>query len=689
MNTKKELTIAGRPFTFEFGTLAPQAESAVLARYGDTVVLATVAVSKRDTDLSYFPLSVEFAEKLYAGGRIKGSRWVKREGRPSDELILKARLIDRSIRPLFPKGFKKDVQVIVTVLSVDEENDPDMVGMLAVSCALSLSSIPWNGPIGAVRVGSIDGSFVINPGYAQTEASNLDLVVSARKDAVMMIEAGANQMPEKKVVEAIQLAHEEIKPVIAAIADLQKKHGVKKQEVKKPVLDTIVKLLEKSHKKEIIESFVARANKEPGSYERNALLIDELSKAYKDTYSEGEIYDAMDTIFKYYMRDQILTKKKRIDGRGLTDIRPLSGNVSLLPRTHGSALFQRGDTQALTITTLASPSLEQWFETATGEGTKRYMHHYNMPPYSVGETGRFGWPSRREIGHGALAERALVPVIPSEEKFPYTIHVVSEVLSSNGSTSMASTCGSTLSLMDAGVPITEPVAGISVGLVTKGDTFELLTDIMGVEDHFGDMDFKVAGTRKGVTAIQLDLKIKGISLNLLSQAVEQARDARFFILDKMHAVLASPREELSVYAPRITTLRINPEKIGELIGPGGKTIKKIIEETGVSIDIEDDGRVLIASSDEAKSKKAIEIVKGITSEPEIGKVYDAKVKRIMNFGVFCEFLPGKEGLVHVSELSNTFVKDINKVVKIGDEFKVKVIEVDELKRVNLSKKQAE
>ncbi|MBI4136636.1 polyribonucleotide nucleotidyltransferase [Candidatus Roizmanbacteria bacterium] len=680
------LTIADRSFTFETGELAPQAESAVYAQYGETVVLATVAVSKQDSDRGYFPLSVEFTEKLYAGGRIKGSRWVKREGRPSDDLILKARLIDRSIRPLFPKAFKKDVQVIVTVLSVDRENDSDMVGMLAVSAALHLSSIPWNGPIASVRMGTANGNYVVNPTNAEMEFSDLDLVVSGTKEKVVMIEAGAKQLPEERMFGAIEMAQKEIKSIIAVIEELRKKAGRVKQTLPEKKDHKLFDALKKSHKKEIVDTITARALRKDGAYEKHATLIEELSKAYEEAYTSGEVMTAMDEIFEEHMRETILKTGKRVDGRGVKDIRPLSGRVSILPRTHGSAIFQRGDTQALTITTLAPPSLEMWLESAEGEETKRYMHHYNMPPFSVGETGRVGYPGRREIGHGALAERALEPVIPSEEEFPYTIHVVSEILSSNGSTSMASTCGSTLSLMDAGVPIKAPVGGISTGLVTSDDgkKYVLITDIMGVEDFGGDMDFKIAGTKDGITAIQLDIKIDGLTMEMIRDTFAQSREARMQILDMMNTVIPSTRTAVSKYAPKVETIQIDIEKIGEVIGPSGRMIKSIIAETGCDINVEDDGTVTIAGQDTEKVTAAVDWIKGIVREVKVGEVFEGEVKRIMPFGAFVEVLPGKEGLVHLSKMSTEYVEKPEDIVSIGQTVRVRVVEIDQQKRINLS-----
>ena len=682
----KTFSIAGRPFSFETGSLAGQADSAVLARYGDTVVLATVVASKEKSSLDYFPLQVEYAERLYAGGRIKGSRWIKREGRPSDEIILNARLIDRSIRPLFPKAYHHDVQVVATILSVDKENDPDMVAMLGVSTALALSPIPWNGPIAAVRVGLIDDQLVVNPQNGEMEKSKLDLVVSGTGEKVVMIEAGAQEVPEEKMIEAIQLAHAEIKKIVAEITGMAKERKVSKHAVEKDEKEELIKQLEKTYHDEITAIFAGRAAKKEGANTRYQELRDKLEESFGEAYGKRAIESSMEKVFEKHVRKQILTKEVRVDGRALTEIRPLSIEVGKLPRTHGSALFQRGNTQALTVTTLGSPSMEQWLESAEGEDTKRYIHHYNMPPYSVGETGRMGYPSRREIGHGALAERALEPVIPGEDKFPYTIRVVSEILSSNGSTSMASTCGSTLSLMDAGVPISAPVAGISIGLVAADDEkeYKLLTDIMGIEDFYGDMDFKVAGTRAGVTAIQLDVKTGGLNEKVIRDTFAAARTAREHILDKMLAVIPVPRDSVSTYAPKIMTFLIPVDKIGEIIGPGGKVIRQIIAETGSEINVEDDGVVTVANQDKEAMQRAVSWIQNIIRQVEPGEKFEGPVKRILPFGAFVEILPGKEGLVHLSRMSTEYVKEPTDVVQIGQVVKVRVVEIDEQGRTNLS-----
>lgn len=689
--TSVTLTLAGKDITFETGTLAPQATSSILARAGDTMVLATVVAGQLREDLGYFPLSVEYVERLYAGGRIKGSRWVKREGKPSDEAVLIGRLIDRSIRPLFPKDYKKEVQVIVTVLSVDGENQPDVLAMNAVSAALAISPIPWKGPIGAVRIGRLKDTaqFVVNPTTSEAENSDLDLVLSQLPEKTNMIESGALQVPEEAFVEAVELAHKESGKMIDFINDLVKKIGQKKEEVtpNTPVLELIQKL-EKSYKDEIAALAPLMANKENGGGE-TALLVDKIYNELMMADPNGEIdkknvSKAVEYVLFQCIRKDVITKKKRADGRKIDEIRPLGAQVGILPRTHGSAIFQRGLTQALTIATLGSPRMELLIESPEGEETKRYIHHYNMPPYSVGEAGRFGFTSRREIGHGALAERALEPVIPSQETFPYTIRLVSEILSSNGSTSMASTCASTLALMDAGVPIERPVAGISIGMMSDEKDYVLLTDIIGLEDFSGDMDFKVAGTDQGITAIQLDVKIEGLTVKQVKEILERAKEARAIILEKMHTTIAESRSELSEYAPKIEVIKIPVEKIGEVIGPGGRVIKNIIATTGATVDVEDDGTVTVSGSDAEAVQKGVEWVKGLTREVVIGEVFEGEVKRILPFGAFVEILPGKEGMVHVSKMAQGFVKSPEEVVAIGDTVKVKVVEIDDQGRVNLS-----
>ncbi len=692
--TSVTLDFAGKTLTLETGDLATQATSSVLARLGDTMVLVTVVEGLERKDVDYFPLSVEYVERLYAGGRIKGSRWVKREGRPSDEAILTGRLIDRSIRPLFPKEFKKDVQVVITVLSVDGENEPDILSLIAVSAALSISRIPWKGPIGAIRIGLVkdeegNTEYLLNPTVSELEFSELDLVVSQTKNKTHMIEAGGLQVPEEQVEEAIKRAHAETEKVIEFIEDLTKKIGQKKTAVTPNVqLSETVARLEKTYKEEILELAKARANRETG-HEETDELIDRIFEQEKLANPSLEIDKkviaaAIEYIMFKQIRKDVVEKSKRIDGRKIDEIRPLGARVSVLPRTHGSALFQRGLTQALTVATLGSPRLEQIIESAEGEETKRYIHHYSMPPYSVGETGRMGTPSRREIGHGALAERALLPVIPSKEKFPYTIRVVSEILSSNGSTSMASTCGSTLALMDAGVPIESPVAGISIGMMSNEEKYVLLTDIIGLEDFSGDMDFKVAGTEKGVTAIQLDVKIPGLTLEQVKETFKRAREARMIILEKMLSVIPQSREAVSEYAPKIELIKIPLDKIGEVIGPGGRNVRNIIAQTGATVDIEDDGTVTVTGLSEEEVKKASDWIKGMTREVTPGEVFEGEVKRILPFGAFVEYLPGREGMVHVSKMGRGFIKSPEEVVSIGQRVKVRVSEIDDQGRINLS-----
>lgn len=672
----KSIEIGGRTLTLETGGIAYQAKSAVLARYGDTEVLAAVCSGAKREDLDYLPLDIEYVERLYAGGRIKGSRWVKREGRPSDEAILIGRLIDRSLRPLFPKEYLNEIQITITVLSVDLENSPDTLSVIAASAALAISDIPWEGPVGTVRVGLKDGKCFVNPINGELEFSDLDLVVSSTSDKVVMIESSAKQVSEEKFLEAINFGKMEDSKIIELISSLVKEKGVKKQEIEKEEkAPEVRKKIEKEIKKNLDLIFSDKIE----SFEVKQAILAEVEEGEK-----REAGRAFDEIFKNVVREKTLSGK-RIDGRKLDEIRPIEIEVALLPRTHGSALFSRGQTQVLTVTTLGSPSLEQLIESPEGEETKRFIHHYSMPPYSMGEVGRMTGPSRREIGHGALVEKALEPAVPLIEKFPYTIRLVSEVLSSNGSTSMASVCGSTLSLMDAGVPISEPVAGIAMGLVVKtGEKFVILTDISGMEDFNGDMDFKIAGTKNGITAVQLDIKISGLEEKLIEETLSRARQARLEILEKITRVLAKPREKLSQYAPRVAVLHLDPEKIGEVIGPGGKVIRRIIAETGATVDIEDDGTVNISGISEESVKKAVDLVNGLTREVRPGEIYEGVVKRIQPFGAFVEILPGKEGLVHVSQMSEGFVKDPAEIVSVDQKLKVKVIEIDELKRINLS-----
>ena len=680
---EKSIELGGRKLTLKTGVLAEQASGAVLASYGETVVLATVVASPLKVDLGYFPLMVEYQERLYAGGRIKGSRWVKREGRPSDEEILSARLIDRSIRPLFPESFKKEVQVILTVLSVDMENDPSTLSAIATSAALAVSNIPWKGPVGVVKVGMKEDTYLTNPVVKDMEVSGMDLVVSGTKDALLMIEAGAKEVSEDAILGGIVYAQKEISKITEMINDLAKEVGSAKEIVEENKVDakliTRVKKLAGDKLPKIAEDMVSTEGGRSPEYQ-------ELIEAVMDNVSEDErifVPGILEKLKKEHIRLLILSGK-RLDGRKHTEIRKLSSQVGVLPRTHGSAIFQRGQTQVLTVATLGASSLGQLIESAEGEESKRYMHHYSMPPYSLGETGRVGYPSRREIGHGALAERALIPVIPSDEKFPYAIRVVSEVMSSNGSTSMASVCGSTLSLMDAGVPITSPVSGIAMGLVIEDKKVAILSDIIGMEDFNGDMDFKIAGTEKGITALQMDVKTLSLTAGILKDALAQAKEGRALILKSMLETLPATREKVSKYAPKIKVVKIPVEKIGELIGPGGKMIRKIIAETGAQIEVEDDGSVSISGTTEEALALGVERVEALTKEVVAGEIYEGEVKRIQPFGAFVEILPGKDGLVHVSDMADEFVKDPSEKVSIGDKVQVRVKEIDELGRINLS-----
>jgi polyribonucleotide nucleotidyltransferase len=686
---------AGKTMTFETGQLAPQATAAILARLGDTVVLATVVGGKDRTDIDYFPLSVEYGERLYAGGKIKGSRWVKREGRPSDEAVLAGRLIDRSIRPLFPKAFKAEVQVMVTVLSVDGEHEPDILALNAVSAALAISNIPWNGPIAAIRMGYVGASdenqeaLLPNPTTTEALQSTLDVVVSQNKDKTVMIESGALQVNEDIMEAAIVEAHTETRKVIKAIEDLVKKVGQKKLPVPQDAsYQEAVNIFEKSYKDEIKALITLRAGKEGGGSEMDELvakIYDELKM--KDPNSEMDkktLMKGLESVMFKMIRSDVVDKKKRADGRKVDQIREISVETGILPRTHGSALFERGLTQALSIVTLGSPRLEQLIESAEGEESKRYMHHYSGPPFSFGQAGRAGFLSRREIGHGALAERALKAVIPTQEQFPYTIRVVSEVLSQNGSSSMASTCGSTLALMDAGVPISAPVAGISIGMMSDEKDYVLLTDIIGLEDFSGDMDFKVAGTEKGITAIQLDVKIPGLTDAQIKEILARARTARMQILETMAAVISEPRAALSEYAPKIEQIQIPVDKIGEVIGPGGKNIKAIIAQTGADVDIDDNGTVSISGVSADAVKSASDWIKGMTRDVAVGEIFEGTVKRMLPFGAFVEYLPGREGMVHVSKMRQGFVKDPSEVVSIGDTVTVKIAERDNQGRINLT-----
>lgn len=686
MNKKLEKTfkLGGKEITLTTGVLAEQADSAVMARMGDTVVLATVTSAPLKQELDYFPLSVEYQEKLYAGGRIKGSRWVKRDGRPTDEEILVGRLIDRSIRPLFPKTYKKEVQIIVSVLSVDGENMPSMLAAIAASAAVHTTTLPWKGPVGVVNLGFVDGKYIVNPTNSEMTKSDLDLVVSSTKEAVLMIETGAKEVSEKQVVDGVKMAFDEAQIINTAIEEFAKEKKVKRDvyEEDKPS-KKLEEQVEKLVSKDIPELVKNMATHE-GASDVFKEMVNAVTEKIEDEADKKWVLEIIDHIKKDFIREQILKKGIRPDGRKLTEIRKLSSEVGFLPRTHGSGLFTRGQTQVLSIATLGSTQMGQLLETAEGEQEKRYMHHYSMPPFTTGEVGRVGNPGRREIGHGALAEKALMPVLPTEEDFPYAIRVVSEVMSSNGSTSMASVCGSSLALMDAGVPITAPVSGIAMGLIIEGKDVAILSDIMGIEDFNGDMDFKVAGTAKGITAIQLDVKTLNLTPAILEKALEQAKSGRAEMLKSVTDAIDAPRKEVSTYAPKIKLVKVPVDKIGELIGPGGKVIKKLMADTGTHIDVEDDGSVSISGIEKAGIEKAIEYVEGLGKEVMAGEIYEGEVVRIMPFGAFVNILPGKDGMVHVSDMAEGYVADANDVVTIGQKVQVRVKEVDEMGRVNLS-----
>ncbi len=680
------MELAGRELTIETGELAKQAGGSVLVRYGDTAVLVTATGSKEAKDIDFFPLTVDYEEKLYSVGRIPGG-FIKREGRPPETAILNGRLIDRPIRPLFDKGCRNEVHVVATVLSVDQDNAPEVCGMIGASAALAISDIPWEGPIAGVRVGSVNGELVINPTVMQTEESILNIVVAGTKDAILMVEGEAQEVPEAVILEAIMRAHEEIKKIILFQEEMILRVGkVKRQFESKEVAQEIVSAVQEYATGKLNEALRC-ADKKQREEQEEAVYRDVLQH-FEELYPEDmrSVENAFQSLLKDTVRHMITVEKIRPDGRQLDEIRPISCRVGILARTHGTGLFTRGQTQVLNICTLAPLSEKQNIDGVGIDTEKRYIHHYNFPSFSVGETRSSRGPGRREIGHGALAERALLAVLPSEEEFPYAMRLVSEVLESNGSSSMASVCGSTMSLMDAGVPIKAPVAGIAMGLVTQGDHYTILSDIQGMEDALGDMDFKVAGTEKGVTAIQMDIKISGLSREILEEALTQAYKGRMHILGKMLECIPEPRKEMSPYAPRIITFKIDTEKIRDVIGTGGKVIRSIIEETGAKIDISDDGVVSIASIEEAGAKRAIEIIQNIVREAEVGEVYLGKVTRLMAFGAFVEILPGKEGLVHISKLANERVEKVEDIVNVGDEIMVKVVEIDKQGRINLSRK---
>lgn len=676
--TQVTTKINGSEMVLEYGRFAEQATSAVFAAHGDTQVLSIITLGNDRPDAGYFPMSVEYQERLYAGGKIKGSRWIKREGRPSDDQILVARLIDRTARPLFPDGITKDLQIINLVLSVDGVHDPALLAANATFAALSISPIPWNGPVAISRIGLKDGQFISNPKNGEREESDLDLVVSSSEDKVVMIEAGANQIPEEKMLEAIKLAQQDAQSIIKAIQELTDKVGQPKFEVTKPEISS--ELQAESDK--IVKKYLDDCKKESKTPTHT-----DIEPVVKENLAEGneekDIKTAFEKSWKKSIR-QMITGGSRPDGRKIDELRQIGSDVGLLKRTHGSGVFRRGSTHVLSITALGAPSLHQIIESAADEEQKRFIHHYSMPPYTVGETGRL-FAGRREIGHGALVEKALEPVIPSLEEFPYTIMVVSEVMSSNGSTSMGSTCGTTLSLMDAGVPLKAPVSGIAMGLVNDAPGGPMvLTDIAGIEDFNGDMDFKVAGTEAGITAIQLDMKVHGITLDVVKETIAKARTARMKIMETMIEAIPEPRKSVSQYAPKIEVVQIPTDKIGEVIGPGGKMIRRIIAETGSEVDVDDDGKVTISAVNQDNLNKAAQWVRDLTTDPEVGKIYDGKVMRIMDFGAFVEILPGKEGLVHVTRMSHGFVNHPSDVVTEGQAVQVKVYEIDDMGRVNLT-----
>jgi polyribonucleotide nucleotidyltransferase len=686
---KVEADFHGRRLSIETGRLAKQAGGAALVQYGETVVLVTATASQSAREgIDFFPLTCDYVEKTFAAGKIPGG-FFKREGRQAEKEILTSRLIDRPIRPLFPKGFVCETQVIATVLSHDRENDPDMISILGASAALTLSDIPFKEPIAAVRLGRIGNEFVVNLTQSQLPQTSLNLVVAGSRDAILMVEGGAQVLPDGLMLEALFYAHEALQPLIALQEELQKVAGKTKRVVQVPAADPALDAQVRELAEAKLREALAKTVKQERYAALDAVHTEIVEKLGGDQPERRKAVGALvDKLKKEYVRQAILKTGKRIDGRGLADVRPITCEVGVLPRTHGSALFTRGETQALAVTTLGTSSDEQKIDALTGEYYKRFMLHYNFPPYSTGEVKFLRGPGRREIGHGALAERALAPVVPDESEFPYTIRVVSEVLESNGSSSMASVCGGSLSMMQAGVPVKAAVAGVAMGLIKEGDDVAVLSDILGDEDHLGDMDFKVAGTRDGVTALQMDNKIGGVTREVMQQALEQARTSRLHILDIMDGALKAPAPELSVHAPRIVTIKIKQDRIRDLIGPGGKTIRGIVEDTGCKIDVQDDGTVLVASADGEAMKRALEWIRSLTAEAEIGKIYRGTVRRIVDFGAFVEIMPGTDGLVHISQLANERVRAVSDVLKEGDVIDVKVLEIDKSGKIRLSRKEA-
>ncbi|MSQ28350.1 MAG: polyribonucleotide nucleotidyltransferase [Dehalococcoidia bacterium] len=683
-----ERVIGGKTLTIQTGKLAGNADGAVMVRYGDTVLLVAACMSPQPrTGIDFFPLTVEFEERMYAAGKIPGG-FIKREGRPSLDATLAARITDRTIRPRFPKALHNEVQVVITVLSADRENIPDVLGIVGASAALGLSSIPFNGPVSGVRVGLKGGQFVANPTYNEVDESLIDLIVAGSSDAVVMVEAGAKQVPESTMLDAIRFGHEVNREIIGMIQELIGLAGKPKVTVAEPKLDPVVAAAIAPRIRDGMAAAVAMLGKAEREDDLNA-MAKQMVMQLEGEFTEEDVLAVFQIELKRQMRSNILDQGRRPDGRATTEVRPIWCEVGLLPRTHGSAVFTRGQTQILSVVTLGSPGDQQKLDNLSPNERKRYIHHYNFPPYSTGEVRRMGGTGRRELGHGALAERAVFAVLPEQEAFPYTIRIVSEAISSNGSTSMGSVCGSTLSLMDAGVPIVAPVSGVAMGLIMNDDgRFAVLTDIAGMEDHMGDMDFKVAGTSTGITALQMDIKVAGLPFPVLEQALAQAKDGRMFILGKMMETIQEARSNLSPYAPRLTTISIDPEKIRFLIGPGGKTIRSITEEAKVTIDVDNDGTVVIGSTSEEGTNKAIRMIEALTKEVEPGQVYTGKVTRTMNFGAFVEIAPGKEGMVHISELADYRVNSVEDVVHVGDEIMVQVIEIDRMGRINLSRRAA-
>ena len=689
MVQKLQVDLGGRPFSVETGRVARQAHGSVLVQYGETVVLVTAVIAdKKREGVDFLPMTVNYQEMTYAAGRIPGG-FFKREGRPSDRETLISRFIDRPLRPLFPKGFRNEIQIIATVLSADQDNDPAILGMIGASSALSLSDIPFDGPIAGAKVGRIDGEYVLNPTHDELELSDIDLFVAGSENAIIMVEGSAKEVKEREILEAILFGHQSLKPVIDLQKQLREASGMieKEFDFKKPE-EALYEKVRASAQEKLMETF-QMTDKTKRRERLEEILQQTLQElGVEDENTQKIVRIVLEEINRKLVRKLILGQKRRIDGRSLSEIRPISCEVGILPRTHGSALFTRGETQVLAVVTFGTSEDEQKINSLTGETYKSFMLHYNFPPFCVGEVSPLRPPSRREIGHGALAERAILPILPSNENFPYTIRIVSEVLESNGSSSMATVCGATLSLMDAGVPIKAPVAGIAMGLILEEGEAAILSDILGDEDHFGDMDFKVAGTAQGLTAIQMDIKVRGISKEIMEQVLDQAREGRLHILEKMRETIPEPRKDLSRHAPRIVTLKVKQEKIRDIIGPGGKTIRSIVDQTGVKVDVEDSGIVKLASPNYEAIEKAIYMIKMLTQEVEVGGLYTGKVKRILGFGAIVEIFPGTDGLVHISQLAESHVKEVSDVVKEGDDVLVKVLDIDAQGRIRLSRKAA-